>query len=75
MSTRCTVDHGEKHHLYADLFEPGLIYLELEGVDFSAAPGAVLVAIPAELWEKIRAHGIGEFSCFWDTDDEATPDE
>ena len=54
MSTKYTVDSGDRHQLYLELFEPGRVYLRLTGAEFEARPGAVTVAIPLDLWERLR---------------------
>jgi hypothetical protein len=60
MSTKCTVTHGEKFHLYEECFEDDGIYLEMEtdmpGCAFSASPGYITVKIPIGLWEIIRKY-------------------
>ena len=48
MSTQCTLDHDDGHHLFLDLSEPGKDYLRLDGAEFEARPGSVTVAIPAD---------------------------
>jgi hypothetical protein len=72
MSTRCDVDCGDGHYLHARIFDPGKVYLELTGagVEFEARPGRVTVAIPADVWERIRSHGIDEFRQHWTLHDE-----
>ena len=69
MSTKCTLDHGEDHHLFLEIFEPGKVYLRLDGADFEARPGSVTVAIPANLWDRLRAVDIKR-DVWWDDEDE-----
>lgn len=40
-------------HLFEDVYEEGVVYLEISKTYFSADPDSVLVAIPADVWEKI----------------------
>lgn len=54
MSTRYSLSHDDSHQLYLEIFEPGAVRLTLIGADFEAGPGRVTVAIPEEVWERIR---------------------
>ncbi|CAN5697458.1 hypothetical protein BH23PLA1_BH23PLA1_33030 [soil metagenome] len=54
MSTRSTLHHGGRHHLFVDYCEVGTVFLTMEGTAFEATPGRVTVAIPLDLWEQIR---------------------
>ena len=65
MSTRSTLDHGEGHHLFLDLFEPGKVSLRLAGAEFEARPGSVTVAITVDLWDRLRAVSIDR-NIWWD---------
>ena len=69
MSTKCTLDHGDHHHLYVDMFEPGKVFLMLVGAEFEARPGSVTVAIPADLWERLRGVRIAS-EYWWDEEDD-----
>jgi len=69
MSTRWTIDHGDGHHLFLDIFEPGKVYLTLNDAEFEARPGTVTVAIPADLWDRLRAFGIDQ-DVWWTEQDE-----
>jgi hypothetical protein len=68
MSTRVTLDDGESHHLYLEMFERGKVYLTLCGAEFEARPGVVTVAVPLEIWERLRVIPIDTLS-WWDEDE------
>jgi hypothetical protein len=68
MSTKVTLDHGESHHLYLEMFEHGKVYLTLCGAEFEARPGVVTVAVPLEIWERLRAIPIAT-DYWWDEDE------
>jgi hypothetical protein len=72
MSTRCTLDQSEDHCLFVDCAEPYHVFLRLKGGTFVARPGTVTVAIPLDLWQRIRAVTIDPANC-WDDEDEARP--
>lgn len=71
MSTKCTLDSGPKHHLYVELFESDMVYLEIEETEFLAWKNGVRVAIPLEVWDHIRAKSVVAKE-FWG--DENSPD-
>lgn len=73
MSTKCTLDHGETFHLYADMFRANTVYLELRGVEFEARPSGVTVAIPLEVWDRLRAKTADPEAYWWDDGEDATP--
>jgi hypothetical protein len=56
LSTKATIDHGDGFHLYADVFEPDHVFLELtgEGFNFRASRDYAVIAIPYDLWERLR---------------------
>ena len=68
MSTKYTLDHGESHHLFLEIFEPGKIYLRLDGAEFEASPRGVTVAIPADLGPPLSV-GINR-DVWWDDEDD-----
>ena len=69
MSTKYTLDSSESHHLYLEMFETGKVYLRWDGAEFEARPGSVTVAIPADLWDRIRAVDIKR-DFWWDDEEE-----
>lgn len=71
MSTKSTIDHGDEHHLYLEIFEPGKVYLTLNRVEFEARPGSVTVAIPLDLWQRLRTIEFDDSVCW--RDDEIPP--
>ncbi len=56
MSTKATIAHGPGFHFYHDLFDEDHVYLEVEGTQFEASYGRVMVPIPVHIWEVIRRH-------------------
>src|SRR5258708_40300165 len=38
MSTKSTIAHGENFHFYHEIFEEDVLYLTLQGVEFTAQP-------------------------------------
>jgi len=61
MSTRMTIAHGEWGHMWADLFDDApTVHLELNTLasraSFVAEPSAIIVSIPAALWDELRKH-------------------
>ena len=72
MSTKCTLDHGETFHLYADVFRPNTVFLELHGVEFEASPSGVTVGIPLDLWDRLRAKTADPEAYWWDNDEDTT---
>ena len=61
MSTKSSLAWGDDFHLYEEIFEEGVVHLELRGVDFQANRDAVEVAIPIAIWESIRQVGVATF--------------
>ena len=72
MSTKITIDHADGHHLDVDIFQPGVISLHQEGVDFVARPDSLTITIPVPLWDRLRGHGV-QPGLFWD-DEAEQPD-
>ena len=56
MSTKATIAHGPNFHFYHDLLDEDHVYLEVEGTQFEASYGRVMVPIPVHIWEVIRRH-------------------
>jgi len=53
MSTKVTLSYGKEFHFYQEIFDNGNVYLQVNGHEFEASNGKVLVQIPIEIWEKI----------------------
>jgi hypothetical protein len=58
MSTKCTISHNEKYHLYQECYENDNVWLSLDVVnDFEILQDngktRLKVAIPIELWRHI----------------------
>ena len=56
MSTKATVAYGKNFHLYKECLDEDFIYLEIEGVQFEASYGRVMMPIPIHIWEVIRQY-------------------
>ena len=56
MSTKETVAYGKNFHLYKEVLDKDFIYLEIEGVQFEASYGRVMMPIPVHIWEVIRQY-------------------
>lgn len=54
MSTKATIEYEEGWHLYVELFDCENVYLRIDKADFLATPESLTVAIPFELWERLR---------------------
>jgi hypothetical protein len=57
MSTKSTIAHGDNFHFYHEAWDDDHVYLELEGAEFEASHGRVMVSIPIHIWETIRPLG------------------
>jgi len=53
MSTKCTIDHDDKWHLYEDAIDE-TVWLETTGFDFVAGPDRIRVHLPEEAIDAIR---------------------
>lgn len=56
MSTKETLAYGPHFHLYREILDDNYVYLEVEGTQFEASYGHVMVPIPVHIWEVIRRH-------------------
>jgi len=70
MSTKATLAHGDSEggkpswHLYEEVFESGVVYLQLEGVavDFTTlgnlehGPGTVVLRLPIDTAKQLGLH-------------------
>jgi hypothetical protein len=56
MSTKETLASGPSFHLYREVLDEDIVYLELEGQPFEASHQGVTVAIPVAIWELIRRY-------------------
>jgi hypothetical protein len=70
MSTKATLAHGSHFHLYREVLDEDFIYLELEGVPFTASYNRVTVPIPVHIWEVIRRHEGADLSWADKTDEQ-----
>ena len=57
MSTKSTIAYGNNFHFYHEAFDDDHVYLELEGMEFEAGQGRVMVSVPIHIWETIRPLG------------------
>jgi hypothetical protein len=70
MSTKGTIAFGDNFHFYREAGDNDRVYLELEGVQFSAGYNRVMVPIPVHVWEVIRQYQGIDLSAADMTDDE-----
>lgn len=56
MSTRMSIAHGERFHLFFDGLGREVVCLEMRDFPFEATAEYVTVAIPIEVWGAIRPH-------------------
>ena len=70
MSTRSTLAYGPGFHLYHEVFDEDYVYLQVEGTQFEAGYGRVMVPIPVHVWEVIRRHPGVDLGLADQTDDE-----
>ena len=70
MSTRSTLAYGPGFHLYHEVMDEDYVYLRVEGTQFEAGYGQVMVPIPVHVWEVIRRHPGVDLGLADQTDDE-----
>ena len=70
MSTRSTIAHGPGFHLYHEMLDEDHVYLQVEGTQFEAGYGRIMVPIPVHVWEVIRRHPGVDLALADQTDDE-----
>lgn len=56
MSTKSSLACGPNFHLYHDMLVEDHVCLEIEGAQFEASYGRVMVPIPVHVWEVIRRY-------------------
>lgn len=70
MSTRSTIAYGPSFHLYHEMSDEDHVYLQVEGTQFEAEYGRVMVPIPVHVWEVIRHYRGVDLQLADQTDDE-----
>lgn len=70
MSTKCSIAHGNNFHFYRECFDEDNVYLQLEGIEFTASQSEVTVTIPMAIWAVIRQHSVVDLSLADKTDAE-----
>ena len=70
MSTKSTIAYGSNFHLYHEALDDEYVYLEVEGTQFEASYGRVMVPIPMHIWEVIRRYPSVDLSLADKTDEE-----
>jgi hypothetical protein len=70
MSTKATIAHGSNFHFYHEALDYNHVYLELEGMEFEAGYGRVMVCIPIHIWETIRHLGAARLDLINHTDED-----
>ena len=57
MSTKCTIGHGPKHHLFEECFEKDNVHLQLDSPQYETCrydgEDSIRVAIPIQVWRQI----------------------
>jgi hypothetical protein len=53
MSTKCTIDHDDKWHLYEDALDE-TVWVETRGYDFAAGLHAIRIQLPEAVIDAIR---------------------
>jgi hypothetical protein len=62
MTVKATLAYGKSFHFYHDALDNNHVYLELEDVPYDVGYRRVMVAIPIDVWEVIRALGAASLS-------------
>ena len=57
MTVKATLAYGKNFHFYHEALDNNHVYLELEDVSYNAGYRRVMVAVPIDVWEVIRALG------------------
>jgi hypothetical protein len=70
MSTKSTIAYGNNFHFYHEVLDDNHVYLELEGMEFEAGYGRVMVSIPIHIWEVIRHLGEARLDLVNHTDED-----
>lgn len=70
MSTKATIAYGNNFHFYHEVCDDNHVYLELEGMEFEAGYGRVMVSIPIHIWETIRHLGAARLDLVNQTDED-----
>lgn len=70
MSTRSTLAFGPGFHLYQEVLDEDYVYLRVEGTQFEAGYGQIMVPIPVHVWEVIRRYPGVDLRLADQTDDE-----
>ncbi len=70
MSTKSTIAYGNNFHFYHEVCDDNHVYLELEGMEFEAGYGRVMVSIPIHIWEVIRHLGEARLDLVNHTDED-----
>ncbi|MGL6338201.1 MAG: hypothetical protein ACRC80_03570 [Waterburya sp.] len=70
MSTKCSIAHGDNFHFYRECFDEENVYLQLEGIEFTASQSEVTVTIPMAVWSIIRNFSVVDLSLADKTDAE-----
>lgn len=53
MSTKITISHSSRHHLYEEIFDKSNVYLKIEGHEFEISNDKVMIQIPIETWRAM----------------------
>lgn len=70
MTVKTTLAYGRNFHFYHEGMDNNHVYLELEDVAYDAGYRRVMVAIPIDVWEVVRALGAASLDLADASDDE-----
>jgi hypothetical protein len=70
MTVKATLAYGKNFHFYHEALDNNHIYLELEDVSYDVGYRRVMVAIPIDVWEVIRALGAAKLNLTDASDEE-----
>jgi hypothetical protein len=68
MTVKATLAYGKNFHFYHEALDNNHVYLELEDVSYDVGYRRVMVAIPIDVWEVIRALGAAKLDLTEATD-------
>lgn len=70
MTIKATLAYGRNFHFYHEALDNNHVYLELEDVSYDVGYRRVMIAIPIDVWEVIRALGAAKFDLINASDEE-----
>lgn len=70
MTIKATLAYGKSFHFYHEALDNNHVYLEIEDVPYEAGYRRLMVAIPIDVWEVIRALGAAKLDLVNASDNE-----